>query len=217
MLYPHERFVKTLVAGRLGPEEILDRLSKYNLTFPLPGVQQLHETLKSEQPAYFKDPSISIESQWLKDWNIEEMYGHLFDIYTPSIDVVSIEGAMTILDDPLMKRLISSLAISNITSEDIELIVNGKYNVEYSHENIKLFLKYFFDVTEFSFADKKRLVEAVSDPDMKKFYKIALKGDKDYLLWKLGAAPDNHLIWCYVIWCLILIIILKNVHVLIPN
>ena len=73
------------------------------------------------------------------------MYGHLFDIYTPSIDVVSIEGAMTILDDPLMKRLISSLAISNITSEDIELIVNGKYNVEYSHENIGSLIKELLD------------------------------------------------------------------------
>jgi len=110
------------------------------------------------------------------------MYGHLFDTYVPSIDIASIEGAMSILDDPLMKRLITSLAISNITTEDIELVVNGKYNVEYSHENIKLFLKYFFDVSDFSFSDKKRLIEAVKDPDIKKFYKIAIKGDKDYLL-----------------------------------
>tara|TARA_Y100000310_G_C20488788_1_gene718105 strand:- start:572 stop:904 length:333 start_codon:yes stop_codon:yes gene_type:complete len=110
------------------------------------------------------------------------MYGHLFNIYTPSIDVVSIEGALSIVNDPLMKRLISSLAMSNITAEDIELVVNGKYNVEYSHANIELFLKYFFDVSDYSFSDKKRLIEAVKDPDIKKFYKIAVKGDKDYLL-----------------------------------
>ena len=63
MRYPHERFVKTLVAGRLSPEEILDRLSKYDLTFPLPGVQHIYDSLESEQPAYFKDKTVSIESQ----------------------------------------------------------------------------------------------------------------------------------------------------------
>lgn len=191
MRYPHERFVKTLVAGRLSPEDILDRLGKHQLTFPLPGVQEIHEQLKAEQPAYFKNPKASIEMQWLQDWDIEEMYGHLFNVYSSAVTPVDIEGAFTLLGDPLMKRLVSSLAVANITTEDIELIVNGKYNVEYSHENIKLFLKYFFDVEDFTFADKKRLVEAVKDPDIKKFYKIALKGDKDYLLWKLGAAPDK--------------------------
>jgi len=63
MRYPHERFVRTLVAGRLSPEEILDRLSRYDLTFPLPGVQQIHDSFKAEQPAYFKDTSLSVESQ----------------------------------------------------------------------------------------------------------------------------------------------------------
>ena len=191
MRYPHERFVRTLVAGRLSPEHILDRLKKHDLTFPLPGVQEIHDKLSQEQPEYFKKKSVSIEIQWLKDWDIEEMYGHLFNIHTPSVNPHDIVGALAILEDPLMKRLISSLAISNITSEDIELIVNGKYNVEYSHENIQMFLKYFFDVSDFTFADKKRLVEVVKDPDIKRFYKIALKGDKDYLLWKLGAAPDR--------------------------
>jgi hypothetical protein len=63
MRYPHERFVKTLVAGRLSPEEILDRLHKYDLTFPLPGVQHIYDQLTAEQPAYFKDQSVSIEPQ----------------------------------------------------------------------------------------------------------------------------------------------------------
>jgi hypothetical protein len=110
------------------------------------------------------------------------MYGYMFDVYTPTTDIASIEGCLNILQDPLMKRLISSLAISNITAEDIELVVNGKYNVEYSHSNIEMFLKYFFDVSDYSFADKKRLIAGVEDPDLKKFYKIAIKGDKDYLL-----------------------------------
>jgi hypothetical protein len=89
------------------------------------------------------------------------MYGYIFDIYTDKTNVRDIEGAIKILNDPLMKRLVTSLAIASITTEDIELIVNGKYNIDYSHENIKLFLKYFFDVEKYSFPEKKKLVEKV--------------------------------------------------------
>ncbi|MBC8436998.1 hypothetical protein H8D85_01595 [bacterium] len=190
MRIPHERYVKTLVAGRLEPQEILDRLEKVGLSFPLPGVQAIHQELSDEQPDYFKDKRTSIEVQWLKDWGISEMYGYLFDTYTGD-NVEGIKGAFKLLDDPLMFRLITSLAIAKITSEDIELIVNGKYNVEYSHDNIELFLKYFFDIGPLKAAERKALVNSVTDGNLKRYYKIALQGDKDYLLWKLGAAPDK--------------------------
>jgi len=110
------------------------------------------------------------------------MYGYLFDVYTSDTNTKDIEGAFKILSDPLMKRLVTSLAIANITTEDIELIVNGKYNIDYSHEHIALFLKYFFDVQKYIFSEKKTLVEKVVDPDTKRFFTIALRGDKDYLL-----------------------------------
>jgi len=190
MKIPHERYVRTLVAGRLEPAEILTRLEKVNLSFPLPGVQKIHEEMSDEQPDYFKDKKVSVEVQWLKDWGISEMFGYVFDVYTGD-DIESIKGAFKLLDDPLMFRLITSLAIARITSEDIELIVNGKYNVEYSHDNIEMFLKYFFDIAGLNVAERKKLVDSVTDSTIKKFYRIALQGDKDYLLWKLGAAPDK--------------------------
>lgn len=189
--FPHTRYVTTLVAGKKSPEAILDNLKKYDLSFPLPGVQEIYEDLKEQQPDYFKKKSASIELEWLEEWDISEMYGYIFEVYTDHTNVPAIEGAFKILNDPLMKRLVTSLAMAGITSEDIELIVNGKYNIEYSHEHIVLFLKYFFDVAGYSFVEKKKLVEKVADPDTKRFFTIALKGDKDYLLWKLGAAPDK--------------------------
>jgi hypothetical protein len=189
--FPHTRYVTTLVAGKQSPEAILEDLKKVDLNFPLPGVQEIYEDLKSQQPDYFKSSKASIELAWLEEWDIKEMYGFRFDVYTSDTNTRDIEGAFKILNDPLMKRLVTSLAIANITTEDIELVVNGKYNIEYSHEHIRLFLKYFFDVQQYSFAEKKTLVEKVVDPDTKRFFTIALKGDKDYLLWKLGAAPDK--------------------------
>ena len=59
--FPHTRYVTTLVAGKKSPDAILEDLKKYDLGFPLPGVQEIYEDLKAQQPAYFKKPNASIE------------------------------------------------------------------------------------------------------------------------------------------------------------
>lgn len=58
---PHERYVKTLVAGRLDPPEILARLKRDSLDFPLPGVQKIRDELEQEQPDYFSNKRTSVE------------------------------------------------------------------------------------------------------------------------------------------------------------
>lgn len=73
------------------------------------------------------------------------MYGYIFNVQVPS-DTDGIKGAHAIMNDPLMYRLITSMALSGITEEDIELIVNGKYNIQYSSQDINEFLYYFFNV-----------------------------------------------------------------------
>ena len=118
------------------------------------------------------------------------MYGHLFDM-EGTTGTAGITGAFNVLNDPLMYRLITSMALAGITEEDIELIVNGKYNIHYSSEDIKEFLHYFFNVSEWNLNQKKEYVSTIKDSALLKFYKLALKGDKDYLVWKLGAAPDK--------------------------
>jgi len=118
------------------------------------------------------------------------MFSYQFKIEVPR-GTDGIKGAFKIMNDPLMYRLITSLALANITEEDIELIVNGKYNIEYSSEDVQEFLHYFFNVADWSVGDKQQYLAQVDTPELKKFYKLALKGDKDYLLWKLGAAPDK--------------------------
>lgn len=118
------------------------------------------------------------------------MYGHLFNMEVPP-GTHGITGAFEVLNDPLMYRLITSMALAGITKEDIELIVNGKYNIHYSSEDIEEFLKYFFNVEKWTLSDKKEYVTQIADQSLQRFYTLALKGDKDYLLWKLGAAPDK--------------------------
>jgi len=83
------------------------------------------------------------------------------------------------------------MALALITDEDIELIVNGKYNMEYSSDDVKMFLKYFFNVSEWTLKDRQNYVKGINEPQLRKYYKIALKGDKQHLLWKLGVTPEK--------------------------
>lgn len=117
------------------------------------------------------------------------MYSYLTNFELPS-GTEGIEKAIQLADDPLMYRLITSLALARIDDEDIELIVNGKYNMSYAFEDIKEFLHYFFDVSDWPLRQRQDYVKAVKNPELKPYYKDALKGDKDYLMWKLGARPD---------------------------
>ncbi len=73
------------------------------------------------------------------------MFSYITKLEVPC-GTLGIKGAFDILEDPAMHQLITALAIARITDEDIELLVNGKFNVQYSPEDIKEFLHYFFDV-----------------------------------------------------------------------
>lgn len=109
------------------------------------------------------------------------MFGYLFKVEVPS-GTLGIKGAFNVTEDPLMYRLITSLALARITNEDIELIINGKYNISYAAEDIQEFLHYFFNVKDWDLAEKKEYVETIDDKQLKNSYKLALKGDKDYLI-----------------------------------
>ena len=147
MQLPYIKYVETLVAGRLEPSAIHDRLRDVNLELPLPAVSVVYNTLSEQQPEYFDDKSMPPDMDWLMDLEIDKMYGHLFNTNVPS-GTLGIQGAFNVMDDPLMYRLITSLAMARITNEDIELIVNGKYNISYASEDIKEFLHYFFNVKD---------------------------------------------------------------------
>ena len=189
MQVPFIKYIEALVVGKLSLAEIETKLTESRLSFPSKGLSIIWKRFSAEQPAYFEGKE-ELDTAWLADWDIEKMYGHVFEVHTPE-GTEGIVGAFNVLNDPLMYRLITSLALAGITEEDIELIVNGKYNIHYSSEDIKAFLHYFFNVDSWNLNQKKEYVSTVKDNSLLKFYRLALKGDKDYLVWKLGAAPDK--------------------------
>ena len=143
-------------------------------------------TKKSEAKQYTIN---DIDLDWLVDQNLAPLFGFWFKMEVPNVH--GIQGAFNLLDDPLMFRLVTSLAVTGITDEDIELLVNGKYNQQYASEDISQFLHFFFNMKGWTRVNKANWIKKFAPEEFVRFYKIALKGDKDYLIWKLGAAPDK--------------------------
>lgn len=188
MKIPYIKYVEALVCSKLGRDQIYDNLNDQEFFITFKGVDQVHDVLAQQNPDYIlknqPDPN------WLMEMKVDKMVAYKRKLEMPN-GITGIEGAFRILEDPLMYRLITSLALAKITDEDIELIVNGKFNINYTSEDITEFLHYFFNVKSWSLTDKVQFVEFAENSDLRKFYKIALKGDKDYLVWKLGAAPNK--------------------------
>lgn len=190
ILVPHLKFIETLVCGKLPPLLISKQLKEANLPIPEPNIiAKIAENVKSTNLDYFANFSSPPETTWLKDLGVEKMYGHIFNVRFPA-GTVGIKGAFNIINDPPMYRLITSLALAKINDSDIDLIVNGKFNTDYSFEDVTEFLYYFFNVKDWSIIEKKDFAVQVTNEDLRKYYKMALTGDKDFLLWKLGASPD---------------------------
>lgn len=188
MKVPYIKYVEALVCSKLSRDEIYDNLNDQEFFITFQGVDQVHKMLSQLNPDYIlrdqPDPN------WLMELEVDKMVAYNRKLEMPN-GVLGIAGAFRILEDPLMYRLVTSLALAKITDEDIELIVNGKYNISYTSEDITEFLHYFFNVKSWSLTDKVQFTEFQENNDLKKFYKMALKGDKDHLVWKLGAAPNK--------------------------
>jgi len=190
MKIPHQNYILTLIAGKLTNPEILKDLQKNSLTPPPPKeVDDLRDKIRLGQEKYFLDKE-PVSINWLKDLGIEAMYGYKFgQQVVASLD--GIEGSFKVLNDPNMYRTITALALGAVMPEDIELLINAKYDLEYSSRDLDMFLFYFFNVKGWSRYEKEDYVNNVKDLNLRAFYSIALEEEKDFLMWKLGVTPNK--------------------------
>ena len=188
---PHINFIRTLVAAKRTPSQILDYLEKYSLDIPPNKViKDTVAEFRKMQPDYYKDKDAKVDIEWLESLGLDRLFGYIFKQQINN-EIGSLEGALNLMNDRLMYRLMTSLALAGVQPEDIELIINGKYDVEYSSENVDQFLFYFFDVAGWTYQQKKDYSTTVTDQNLRMFYQLSLQGDKPYLMWKLGIAPDK--------------------------
>ena len=191
MKIPYTNYIKVLIAAKFDFEAIADDLEKHSLALPpKKWMDALHKEVVDTNPDWFSGKQKEIDTEWLEQLGVDHMYGYKFNTGVNS-SLEGVKGGITLLNDRLMYRLLSSLALGNVGAEDIELILNGKYDVEYASTDVDMFLRYFFTVDEWTYQEKKDYIGLVTDHDLRSFYELALQGDKSYLMWKLGVAPDK--------------------------
>lgn len=190
MNIPYIRYIEAMLVAKQPIEELHDKVSTLPVSLGVPALEHIYYELKKQKPTYFDDDSIAADPDWLEELGISKMFSHITNMELPE-GTAGIEEALEISEDPIMYKVVTSLCLTKINDDDIEMLVNSNYNTDYSYEGIKEFIRYFFDIRSWTLKKRQDYVKSVQDSELKKYYKIALKGDKEYLLWKLGAEPDK--------------------------
>lgn len=192
---PYIKYIEALFACKYPIDKIKSLLIEHalpsaaNITDEI--LYKMYRTLASTNPDFFSNADEHVpNSVWLTDLEIQKFVAYELKLEIPE-GTAGIKNALEILKDKSMYDVISTLALGKIEDEDIDLIVNGRYNIHYESIDIKEFIHYFFNVYDWTLSDKKNLVASITDTKLKKLYELALEGDKDYLIWKLGIAPNR--------------------------
>jgi hypothetical protein len=191
MKWPHKKFIQALLCERYGPDQVFEELSKWNLPFPAQDLQDIYMEIKPQQTAYFNHRRKEIDRDFLDREGLHQMWAYQFKKST-DLDTNPIRGAFALLENVQLRILLYAMALAGTSAEDMELIVNGKFDINASSDDVDAFLYYFFNLTDFNYSEKVTLEDSFAkDVSTKRAFKLALKGDKNYMLWKLGAAPDK--------------------------
>lgn len=189
MRTPFENYVKTLIAGRKSLDSILMDLRSMELKMNEKDLFILKDQLYLEQPEYFENFNEPVDIDWLEHHNIDKMFGFLFDKQIRR-DINGIEGALKIFEDPQIYKIVTALSLAGFDVNTIEVIIQGRIDISYEFEDFKEFINYFFNVEGWSKKDKEFYTSTVINPELKKIYVEALKGDNNKLLWKLKLNPN---------------------------
>lgn len=196
MKLPFIKYLESLVMCRYNNEKIKEELGKLPIPlakeFPEDAINVVRQHLMTTDVDYFTKPDVTNypDMDNLKALEVFDMVHYILKL-DPGYHLKHISGAIDLVNDQDMFNKISSLALSNISDEEIELIVHGKYNIHYDETQIKAFLFYFFNVSGWILKDKKEYIALIKDDDLLTFYEMAIEGDKSYLMWKLGIAPQK--------------------------
>jgi hypothetical protein len=191
MKWPHKKFIQAILCERYGPDQVLEELDKWNLPFPTQDLQDIYIEIKPQQAAYFNHRRKEIDRDFLDKEGLHQMWAYYFKKPT-ELDTHPIGGAFALLENIQLRILLYAMALAGTSAEDMELIVNGKFDINASSDDVDAFLYYFFNLSDFNYSEKVMLQDSFAkDVNTKRAFKLALKGDRDYMLWKLGAAPDK--------------------------
>lgn len=187
---PEKLYIQTLIAGGMSVVQVIEELQRLNIEVPTNEMASILEEVREVVADLKSFDDVTIEALQLSP-----MYYYRFQKPAPSgVSIVGCEGAIEILSDPRLTKIIRALSLTGINPIDIELLVNGRYQISHESPDFQLFIKYFANFEEWNYADREFFVEQVKDPEYKvTLKKAALKGDRHYLVWRLGLGTDPHM------------------------
>lgn len=194
MKLPFLKYIQGLILSREPYESVISKIGRLSVPLSKDITEQMildmYGALAKSAGTYLTAMHELPDIEMLRRFKVVKMVAKHFNLEIEE-GFAGLEGANNIVYDKEMYLIVTALAMAKVTDEDIELIVNGKYNIHYSKDDIKEFLHYYFNISSWSLQEKKQYLNYITDPKLLKAYKLAIEGDKDYLLWKLGIAPEK--------------------------
>jgi len=187
---PEYKYMQTLLVGRISSALFVDDLQTRKILIPRDkDILEIRDELVSSNPEFFTNGELEADPDWLKAWDLSPMYYYRFQRPT-DLSLKGCDGAFRMLTDPRMAKYMNILSFAGVTQEDMEIILNSKYNISFESEDFTMFLRYFSNYEGWTFSDKELYSDALSDPDIRKLYKLAIKGDRSQLIWEMGLGSD---------------------------
>jgi hypothetical protein len=188
MLIPHIKFIEALVLSHKTIPDILLTLNNHNLLKPsLKELELIVKTIMKLQPQVFKGEYPDFA--WLQEVGLAPIWSHLNNaplLEAPAEQMQFIKHALEIVGDPILYKVLTSIILAKGEDEQLELIVSSGINTKYSLQDFLEFQYLFFNIEDWTTKEKLQYVDDMPILDLKSVYTLALKGDVEYLLWKLG-------------------------------
>lgn len=187
---PERKYLQTLMAGRLSSSLFVDELERCRIPLPAQAdILELRDELIASNPAYFANPEEEADPDWITQMGLAPLFYYRFQKPTDG-SLKGCEGAFRMLEDPRMTKYMHLLAFSGMSLEDIELLLNSKYNISFETDDFTIFHKFFANYDDWKFLDKELYVDSIQDPDTKSLFHKAIKGERAQLIWELGLGAD---------------------------
>jgi hypothetical protein len=192
---PEKLYIQTLIVGGFNAEKVIDELTRLRIDIPLADIENIIAEIKVVVPDLFTSGK-ALEDHEIETLNLFPMYYYRFQkTAPPSVDIAGCQNSLEMLEDPTLRKNITALSLAGVNPLDIELLINARYHVTWESQDFQNFIKFFANFDEWSYADREFFVEnRIKDAEYKlTLKKAALKGDRHYLVWKLGLGTDPHM------------------------
>jgi len=188
---PEKLYIQTLIAGKFNSAMVVDDLEAKKIRIPSNEMVAIRDEIVKSNPMYFRDQAnTDPEAEWLEQSKLSPMFNYRFQKQLAEVSLAGIEGAFAMLEDPRMVKFVSCLSLAGMDQNDIELVLNAKYNISFEPSDFSIFLKYFANFESWTYTDKELYINSLQDPNLKALYKLALTGERAQLIWELGLGTD---------------------------